>query len=1202
MSFTVRQHDWSSSPLGPLENWSLPLRTLLGVMQGSNQPMFVAWGPARTLIYNDAYAPILGRKHPAAMGQPFLEVWSEIRDDLSPIVEQAYSGQPVQMDDLTLVIDRNGYREETHFAFSYTPVRGESGAIEGFFCVCQEITGQVVAERHLRESEARAREDAERVQLALDAGAIIGTWTWDLPADRFTADERFARSVGLDPEECRAGLSIDQVVRTVHPEDRPGLMGSLREVIARGGPYARQYRVLRTDGRYHWIEAKGRVDQGSDGTPLRFPGVLLDSAARRAAEVERDRARRLLESFVEAVPGVAYAKDREGRLLVANRGVLDLVGKPTEAILGRTDAEFLEDPDQAAAVMDTDRRIMESGLAEQVEERISLPDGSSAVWLSTKAPLRDARGTVVGLIGSSIDITARKEVEAALSESEERFRNMADHAPVMMWVTDPDGACTYLNRVWYDFTGQTPEDALGMGWLEATHPDDRAEAERIFRFANQKRVPFRIDYRLRRADRQYRWAIDAAAPRFGSGGEFLGFIGSVIDITDRKEVEEALRARTAEIESLLSSAPLGVAFFDREHRWIRINDELAAINGFSITAHIGRRIEDLLPLNARFVKPMLDRVLASGEPIRNVEVTGEVPHMPGVPRHWLVNYDPVRDSQGQVSAVGTWVVDITERKEAEARLRALTDTLPAFVWFSGPDGAVLSLNERWYDYTGQTREEALSHGWSDIVHPEDRDRVITRWREALAAHRTYEVEMRYRRRDGAFRWHVARAVPLRDASGVVRGWVGTSSDIDDRVRAEEALRALNDTLESRIDDAIARREQAEDALRQSQKMEAVGQLTGGIAHDFNNMLAAVVGSLDLLSRRIGEEDARARRYVDAAMEGARRAAALTQRLLAFSRQQPLRPESVNANRLVQGMSDLLRRSLGPTIRLETSLARGIWKAFADPNQLENVILNLALNARDAMPQGGQLLIATSNSEMPTDVAGQAGLEAGDYVRISVGDTGTGMSQEVAARAFDPFFTTKPVGQGTGLGLSQVYGFIRQSDGHVEIESVEGQGTTVRLYLPRHKGPEVEDEPEDARAEPPRGSSGEVILVVEDEDVVRRFTVEALSSLGYSVIEAQDGTTALRLLDEHPEVTLLLSDIVMPGLDGRQVAEEARRRRPGLRVLFVTGYMRDDKRRDGSTGLKAPILSKPFSVDALAVKLREVLEEGWPVHGMAGVDS
>lgn len=432
---------------------------------------------------------------------------------------------------------------------------------------------------------------------------------------------------------------------------------------------------------------------------------------------------------------------------------------------------------------------------------------------------------------------------------------------------------------------------------------------------------------------------------------------------------------------------------------------------------------------------------------------------------------------------------------------------------------------------------------------------------------------------------------VHDEFGRVASVSLTVRDITARRRAEEQLRELNRTLEQRIVQAIAEREEAEQALRQAQKMEAIGQLTGGIAHDFNNMLAVIVGSLDLLSRRIVATEPRARRYLDAAMEGARRAGTLTERLLAFARRQPLSPKPIDVNKLVAGMSELLRRSIGADIRLETVLAGGLWRGYADTNQLESSLLNLAVNARDAMPNGGRVTIETQNAYLDARyAAAHVGVPAGQYVLVAVTDTGTGMTPEVLAKVFDPFFTTKEVGKGTGLGLSQVYGFVKQSAGHIKIYSEPGQGTTVKIYLPRLFSSEIEssiDEPEfDLTI---RGEHDEIVLVVEDEPTVRQFTTDALTELGYRVLEADGAPAALRLLVAHRDIALLFTDIVMPEVNGRELADEARRHRSDLKVLFTTGYTRNAIVHNGVLDPGVELISKPFTIDELAAKVREILD-------------
>jgi len=417
-----------------------------------------------------------------------------------------------------------------------------------------------------------------------------------------------------------------------------------------------------------------------------------------------------------------------------------------------------------------------------------------------------------------------------------------------------------------------------------------------------------------------------------------------------------------------------------------------------------------------------------------------------------------------------------------------------------------------------------------------------------------------------------------------KGVVALYAELD---RKAVELQALNATLEERVAMAVAEQERIQEALRQSQKMEAVGQLTGGIAHDFNNLLQIVTGNLEILGRNLPEDSGRLRRAAENAMRGAQRAATLTQRLLAFSRRQPLDPKPIDVNELVIGMSDLLRGTLREPIEIDTVLAGGVWRVEADPNQLENALLNLAVNARDAMPEGGRLRIETSNETLAHEM-GEATL--GQYVSVRVTDTGCGMTRDVMARVFEPFFTTKDVGRGTGLGLSMVYGFVKQSGGHVKLESEEGQGTTVSLYLPRLFGAS-EGEEAAAPSRVPEGQRGEVILVVEDDEDVRAYSVEALRELGYHVIEAEDGGAALRLLEQlQDRVDLLFTDVVLPGgMTGRELADAARDQRSDLRVLFTTGYARDAIVHHGRLDPDVRMIGKPFTFADLAARVRDVLD-------------
>ena len=376
-------------------------------------------GPQAIWLYNDAFIPLLGRKHPGALGRHALdEVWAEARETLGPLFEKVFAGGAVQMDDLALALDRNGTAEEAHFTFSYTPVRDASGVVVALFGVCTETTELVqrrrqtdAAEKALLDAAVAGRAAGERIELALRAGAIVGTWVWDVPADNFIADEQFARSFGIDPALCQAGLPLERVMGSIHPDDRDRVAGEVDAALARGGPYRCEYRVLRSDGAYRWTEASGQVELDDQGVALRFPGVLVDIEERRRTEEALLQSNTLLRTFMEAVPGVIYAKDGEGRLLVGNQGTARLLGRPYEDFVGRTDLDLLEDKGEAVIVMANDRRIMMTGVAEQLEEQVTFPDGSAAWWHSTKAPLRNADGEIVGLVGSFVDITERRKAD-----------------------------------------------------------------------------------------------------------------------------------------------------------------------------------------------------------------------------------------------------------------------------------------------------------------------------------------------------------------------------------------------------------------------------------------------------------------------------------------------------------------------------------------------------------------------------------------------------------------------------------------------------------------------------------------------------------------------------------------------------------------------------------------------------------------------
>jgi PAS domain S-box-containing protein len=565
-------------------------------------------------------------------------------------------------------------------------------------------------------------------------------------------------------------------------------------------------------------------------------------------------------------------------------------------------------------------------------------------------------------------------------------------------------------------------------------------------------------------------------------------------------------------------------------------------------------------------------------------------------RGWLtVRASPRYGADGQILGLLGTVADITERKSAEnaaietaAKFETFAQTMPSMVWTSLPDGRIDWFNARVTEYSGIPAEEMKPDGWAP-VHPDDVEAATRLWREALASAESFTTEYRIRRYDGMYRWHITRAVPIRGADGAVTHWIGTSADIQDQKSSEQALAELNATLEQQVRERTAELLAAEARLRQSQKMEAVGQLTGGLAHDFNNLLAAITGGLELVAKRIAQGETKGlERYLGIAQEAAKRAAALTHRLLAFSRRQTLDPKPIDMNQLVDGMDDLIRRTVGPAVTVTVRASAGLWAVLADPNQLENALLNLCINARDAMPDGGNLFIETSNRVMEEHEASELELQGTEYVSLSVSDTGGGMKPDVIARAFDPFFTTKPIGQGTGLGLSMVYGFVRQSGGQARIQSELGHGAKISLYLPRYVGDESIFHSPATISKAQRGN-GETVLVVDDEPSVRMLVNEVLGELGYTVLEAENAAAGLQILQSSQRVDLLITDVGLPGgMNGRQLADAALTNRPTLKILFITGYAEHAVMGEGSLKPGMHILTKPFSLESLGQRINEII--------------
>lgn len=940
----IREKDWSTSPIGAPDRWPPELHSAMRLILPAQAEIVIFWGDDLVALYNDAYAPTIGDKHPHALGRPASESWAELWGDLEPLLRHVVAtGETYSAKDRAFYIARHeGMGEEVNFDISYSAIRAADGAIGGVLCIVSETT--------------------ERV--------------------------RAARAIAQD----RAQLS-----------------------------------------------------------------QMFDEAP----------------SFMTLLRGPAHVYE------VANAAYLELVGKPREAVIGKPLAEVLPEV-VAQGFADLLLMVRETGRSHRaLAAPVNLARGDGAQLERRYVdfvfqPVTDATGAVTGVFVEGSDVTDRMAAEERLRVSEESLRLATDAAGIGTWDLDlVDDVLTWSDRCKAMF-GISPRVPVSLDdFYAGLHPDDIDKTRAAFERALDPavRAPYDVAYRTIGAeDGIMRWIAARGIGLFDED-RCVRALGTVIDITQHRALDDELR-------------------------------------------------------------------------------------------------------------------------ESEARFRTLADTAPALIWMTDRDGATIFLNSWFRTLLGHDPSRLVGpEGWLAVIHPDDRVKALANREARSSNHQAYGGDIRLVDVEGNTRWVHAEGRP-RFAADEFIGYVGCAVDVTEAHQAAEALEdriaartaelaAANDALVTQI----AERERVEATLQQMQRLEAIGQLTAGVAHDFNNLLTVVLGNVAMVERQPegAPIDTKVKQRLGHVRSAAERGASLTAQLLAFARRTPLASEAVDLNEVVERMQSLLQSSLGGSVTVVTDLAPGLWPALVDPTQVELIILNLAINARDAMPVGGSVTVATANLTLgdPNDAELP---QAGDYVAVAVSDTGTGMTPEVRARVFEPFFTTKEIGKGSGLGLAQVFGFAKQSGGGVRIDSVPDEGTTVTVYLPRTDGSATEmilHEPDETEGHEGAGR----VLLLDDDDAVRAVAADDLRHAGFAVLEASDGQAALALIDQHADIAAAIVDFAMPGMNGAEFARLARERR-SLPVLFVTGYA--DRAAIDALDDVAVVL-KPYRSGAVARALRRLIE-------------
>jgi len=1039
------------------------------------------------------------------------------------------------------------------------PLKDADGRVKNVVTVALDISERKQMEDALRESEGQFRDLIE--------GSIQGVLIHREFKPLFV-NQSLADIFGYaDPKEI---LRMDSVLALFAPEEQLRLTG-IANARMRGEdvPANFEFQGARKDGSKIWLQNSARAVVWGGDRAIQL--VVVDITDRKIMSEELARSEdRLKQATRLARLGHWIWDVAEERYIHCSEELAAIHGLSLKEYLARGstiegDLSFAHPEDRG--LYQTALGDLRKGEGFDVEYRVVTPGGETRYVREIARPILDENGTVVQEFGTIQDVTETKRVEKALQESEERFQSFAEIGSDWLWEMDADLRFSYFSDPLHKITGLPREHYLGKTRLDVGQGSIDDENWRRHLADLEAHRPFR-DFRytyLHAEGRQHYWSI-SGKPIFDGGGKFAGYRGVGSDITERKRVEEALRTSEEKFLAALNNSSEAIALYDADDRLVLWNDIYQQHHSGHLGSLLepGLTFEDLVRARAYsgesptaigreedYIAERLERHRCPGEPFETQRRGG-----------WY-RYREHRTPDG-----GTMIVisDITDLKQRETELIKAQEIAKVGSWtWHHDDEGMIKVSAEYLRIIGFPADQPPKNlaEFNRHIHPDDLERTVKIFDEAVDTPSDYEVEYRFVRPDGEIRYIIELGELVYDDRGHAIGHAGTIQDMTELKRAEEQL-------------------------LHAQKMEMVGQLTGGVAHDFNNLLAIILGNLELAEDAI-EDGSDLRCFLDPALKATKRGAELTQRLLAFARKQTLRPKLTDLSELVLGLGDLLRRTLGEPIEVRISNADKLWLCQVDPGQLENALLNLAINARDAMPEGGTLTIATANVRSDDNsTPPQAGTQLRDYVLLTVSDTGTGMSSDVLERAFEPFFTTKSVGQGSGLGLSMVYGFARQSGGRVTIDSGEGQGTTVKLYLPRERGAARPIEEDTAKEEP--RANGETVLVVEDEPEVRSFIVRFLSGLGYGVLTAADGKGAIAVLTGCSRVDLLLTDMVLPGrMTGVEISQEARRHRPNTKVLFMTGYAQDSVLHQALSDEGVDMLRKPFRKHELAQKVRDALD-------------
>lgn len=1081
----------------------------------------------------------------AAVGESYLDVCDRVRGEASETASEAAAGVRAvlsgQVPRFMTKYPCHAPGEPRWFRMIVVPVRTPDHM--GALVIHRDITAQSIAEIELDKVNDLLR-IAGRV-------ARIGGWSIDLGAERVEWSDEVCRIRDVEPGTA---VTVEQAIAFYAPEWRGRIMAMFDACRRDGTPYDDELEIISAKGHRRWVRTIGEAVRDEAGRIVRVQGAFQDISEQKRAEAALIVSERRFREFADALPQLAWTAEPDGTVDFVNRAFYEVVGTIAVDLRNGEWLSFLH-PDDRQRVVDVWSAAVRSGTDYAVDFRLRGVGGDYRWYLVTATPIRDETGTIVKWYGTALDDHERWTVEQENRRLAERLSRTFESISDGLYIVDREWRFTFVNDQAERLIRHERAQLLGRTPWEVFD----AEATRVLRPAYERAVREGRSVRFEFFHPRLEMWFDVTAYPSEEGLAVY-----FRDVTERHSAEERLRESEARFRAVARATADVIWDWDLKTGAVWWSDGLELLFGYS-KEDVGTGVDTWTDHVHPDDRDRVMRSIAEAIERRDEHWQDEYRfvHKDGSVREIEDRGYLILDEQGEPARAVGGMSDITERKRAEQRIAeqaALLDQARDAIVVRSFDGGVSFWNRGAEHIYGWTRDEAIGQSMELLLY-DDPEPFRRAW-EAVMAQGEWRGRLAQRRKDGSAVTVEANWTLLHDGTGAPRGFLAINTDITQRLVLEEQL-------------------------RQAQRLETVGQLTGGVAHDFNNLLTVILGNAELLVEDLGAESPPG--ALAATMRlAAERGAELTARLLAFARRQPLDPKPVDLNRMIGDTDALLRRTLGEQVEIETVRGGGLWNALVDPPQLESALLNLCINARDAMGSGGKLTIETANVRLDDEyVALHADVAPGQYVMLAVSDTGTGMTADVVSRAFEPFFTTKPAGKGSGLGLSMVYGFVKQSGGHVGIYSELGQGTTIRLYLPR--APIGAEQSVGADTGPAIEGGSETILVVEDDALVREHVADQLRSLGYSVLTAQNGAEALDHVRSDRRLDVLFTDVVMPGgMNGRELADAARSVRPRLPVLFTSGYTENAVVHHGRLDPGVHLLQKPYRRQQLAAKIRQVL--------------